>query len=117
MTTAAFELNDNNEVDDDKIVYKREWLNDDEGTAYVVLNAHKYSSGASIDVDVEIKDCHRQINLDFWFGDEDERKTKLAKMDRLIALLSEAREIIAHHPLKQKTKTVVEEIITAPGLE
>lgn len=100
-------------MDDRTIAYKREWLNEGEGTAYVVLNSTTYSDGKSVDVDVEIKDCHRQVNLDFWFGDDDERKVKLAKMDRLLVILQEARSIIANHPLKAKD----EGIITAPGLE
>lgn len=102
--------------EDKKIVYKRQWLNEDEGTAYMVLNADVSPSGLSIDVDVELKDCSRQVNLDFWFSTEDERKLKLAKMDRLIALLQEGRDIIATHPLKEKKKES-RGIITAPGIE
>jgi hypothetical protein len=118
MTATPFELNDDNEVENNKIVYKRQWLNEDEGTSYIVLDAQVYSKGASVDVSIEIKDCNRQITLDFWFGDENERKTKLAKMDRLIEFLQESRNIIATQPLKERDKkTLSQEIISSSGIE
>jgi hypothetical protein len=106
-------------IDDDnrKLLYKREWLNEDEGRAYVILSAELYSQGGSCDVSVEIADCHRHIGLDFWFGDEDEQKKKLEKMDRLIALLQEAREVIVSTKLVPKDKSKDTEIITVPEIE
>jgi hypothetical protein len=88
--------------DNKKVLYKREWLNEDEGTAYIIVDATHYSNGESLDINIEIKDCNRQINLDFWFNDEEERQVKLKKIDKLISIIQEARSVIANTTLKKR---------------
>lgn len=79
-------------------LFKRTWLNEDQGTAYVVIDAEKSDNSKYVDVCFEIKDCSRQISLDFYYHDEEERQAKIAKVDRFIAHLNELKDFIVRNP-------------------
>lgn len=78
-------------------LYKREWLNDDEGTAYIVLSGEKCDTSKYIDASIEIKDCFKQINLDFDYHDEESKNKRITKIDSFIDYLQEVKGFIVRN--------------------
>jgi hypothetical protein len=98
-----------------KKLYKRQWLNEDKGSAYVVLEA-EHSSYGGVWASVEIKDCTRQVSLEFDYASEEERQRRLNKVDELIKTLYEMKAFIEEtKPTKKKRKktktTEIEDIL------
>jgi hypothetical protein len=93
-------------------IYRRQWLNKDEGSGYIIIeaeverhwNAEKHPEARHLSANVEIKDCNRQINLDFWANDEKEYKQRLKKMRQLIETLEEFEKFLIENPVVDKTK-------------
>ena len=49
---------------------------------------------STIDGDVSISDCSKTICLDFTFGDEATMKKRIAKIDKMIEMLQNARNVL-----------------------
>lgn len=47
-----------------------------------------------VDGDIAISDCSKTINLDFTFSDENSMNKRIAKLDKMIEILQNARENI-----------------------
>ena len=71
-----------------KQISKRQWLvpGDPDTMSYVAFNQSKYDERDS--VNIKIADCNRSINIYC------EGRTGLRKLDRLIKVLQEARNVI-----------------------
>lgn len=94
---------ENDEVELAKL-YKRLWLNEDTGSAYAIISATseehwKTKDGRSLYVDLELKDCSRQICLEFSASTDEEYKAKLRKIDTLVAALHEMKAFMLEHPV------------------
>lgn len=85
-------------------LFSRKWLNNDEGTAYVVLYAEveggyrKHKEDRSVNASVEIKDCNRQITLDFYYYCGKEYKKRLNKIRLLIETLEKLEAFMKANP-------------------
>jgi hypothetical protein len=87
-------------------IFRRIWLNKDRGSAYIMVTAskrsHTYTNKRTsktteeqwIDADVELKDCNRQINLEFYCGCEKTKKQRIKKLEILIKELSDLKAFI-----------------------
>ena len=49
---------------------------------------------STIDGDVSISDCSKTICLDFTFGDEATMRKRIAKIDKMIEMLQNARNVL-----------------------
>lgn len=94
--------------------YKRTWLNE-EGSGYIITEAsvckHWSSKGKGIDrfyidADVEIKDCNRQINLEFYCNNKEQYEKRLVKLQLMIDQLEEVKAFMLANPV---THTQAEE--------
>jgi hypothetical protein len=84
-------------------LYYRNWLNP-EGSAYLIVNAEAADNW--VYAELEIKDCTRQVSLDFGFSnkDADGRQQRLDKIDHLVAQLNGLRAWIESQPkLEEKS--------------
>jgi hypothetical protein len=89
-------------------LYKREWLNEDEGSAYFIIEAGvdehwKWEDAVTLDASLQIKDCNRQIELEFYAGDEEEYRKRINKINLLIGALEELRQFMLDNPAKNGT--------------
>lgn len=91
-------------------LYKRDFLNKDKGSAYIIIDASvephwNYEDGTTLDAGVELKDCNRQISLEFYANNMKEYAKVMKKMDLLIGRLEELREFMrANKPSEGKVK-------------
>lgn len=92
-------------------LYKRRWINKGEGTAYVVIDAKveghwdegKFPEDRHIEADVEIKDCSRQVTLEFSCWSMKEYKERLVKLQGIIDDLEGLiRFMVANPPVERK---------------
>lgn len=65
-------------------LYKREFLNDKEGTALIEVSAERESENW-LDAGIKISDCDRMISLEFYCNDNKSRRDRIRKLDRIIA--------------------------------
>lgn len=87
-------------------LYKRKWLNNDKGSAYVIIDAdvsghwneEKYPYDTTLDAIIEIKDCNRQIVLEFYANDEKEYKKRLVKIQSLLDAIKELQQFMLDNP-------------------
>lgn len=66
-----------------KQTYKREWLNDKAGRAYIITSTHVDEEAVS--ASLELADCSRSIDLEFYAYDEKQIASRLRKIDRIRA--------------------------------
>lgn len=93
-------------------LFKRFWLNKSHGSAYVMIDASieaSYSKNTpndrSLNATVEIKDCNRQLELEFYAYNTAQHKTKLKKLRDLISGLQELEQFMVDNPpIKTKRK-------------
>jgi hypothetical protein len=85
-----------------KPLYDRHWLTSKEGSGYVILNATQDEHWTY--VDVELKDCSRQISLDFGYDDDESYAERLEKIELLIAKLRRLQRWMANHPPVKEEK-------------
>lgn len=85
----------------DKILYrKRKWINPDKtSNAFVNAVVERYSSlryegTPHIGGDVCIADCNRVISLDLWASNKRTKNNTIKKLDNLIEVLQEVRDVI-----------------------
>lgn len=85
-------------------IYERHWLNEDKGSAYIVIDGEVVEGYNKVDtwteLTVEIKDCRRQVQLEFccFTDDKPSHEISLKKMDDFIAQLQKARAFLADNP-------------------
>lgn len=91
-------------------IYTRDWINADNGSAYMIVQASveddwQYSDGLEVDAAIEIKDCSRQINLDFNYGNQEEYNQRLDKLNLMVSRLQALKDfMVAHPPVKGTIK-------------
>lgn len=85
--------------------FKRFFLNEDEGSAYIMINAEleeTYSKNGKtyLDARVEIKDCNRQCEIDFsvYGSKEGLYQERLTKLDNMISALTELLDFMVANP-------------------
>jgi hypothetical protein len=94
-------------------LYRREFLNNESGTAFIEVSFDveggyaDYKEDRSINGDIKIADCSRHINLEFYCYNEETKVERLKKIDLIIKHLQEARDFMAnnevvHTPRKKK---------------
>lgn len=96
-------------------IYERKWLNDDKGSAYTVLEAdvqkgYNYKGRRTVDASLEIKDCNKQICLEFHYYNEEVYQQRLKKINDFINTLNKLKEFMVANPFEQGTKLTKEEI-------
>lgn len=83
-------------------LYKRKWLNDEEGTAFVEIQMEQQSNTFSKKTGawgcITIKDCTRQCSLEMDYYDEKDYKQRLRKIRRLRKLINEVEDWMVAHP-------------------
>lgn len=93
----------------------RVWLNNKEGSAYVYLHGRVddgygvYEDDRTAYITLEIKDCNRQCQLEFWYDNKAEYKERLAKLKRLRDEIDALEKFMLDNPpirapRKKKTK-------------
>jgi hypothetical protein len=109
-------------------LYRRKWLNTSQGSGYIIVEANvtktdwgKRKGGTEVDGSIEFKDCHRQINLEFYYHNQttyNERLKKIAKLKDSIEALEAF--MLANPPLDPPVKVKEEktklESVEIPGL-
>jgi acetone carboxylase gamma subunit len=95
-------------------IYKRKWLNTDRGTAYVVIDAEvekgygKYKNNLNVDAGLEIKDCNRQVHIEFYYHNERSYKQRLRKIRLFIDILLELEAFMKANPPVKDSKPLPE---------
>jgi hypothetical protein len=86
-------------------LYKRQWLNKGKGSAYVMTEASveqgwndKYPDDRYVDASLELKDCNRQMSLEFGYDCDKEYKERLAKIDVVINSANELKQFMLDNP-------------------
>lgn len=74
----------------EKGYHKRVWLNESEGMA--AIEARVRGNSQTIDANICITDCHRQINLDFDGYDQDGIERAIKKVRRLLAIVQDVEK-------------------------
>jgi hypothetical protein len=84
-------------------LYKRDWLNEDEGSAYIIIDASlaedwKTTDGRQLEASVQFKDCNRQIDLEFspWKAEDNDKY--LRKLQLIIDRLEELKAFMVANP-------------------
>lgn len=58
------------------------------------IKAYRVAHAQAIDGDISISDCSRTICLDFNFEDETTMRKRIAKIDKMIEMLQNARNVL-----------------------
>lgn len=98
-------------------IYKRTWLNSDKGSAYIIVDCsvHDWKDTKAgtkerwVQADIEIKDCNRQIGLEFSAYTESRRKQRIKKIERMIKELESVKAFLEAHEVYEETKITVSE--------
>lgn len=68
-------------------LFRRRWLNKETGTAYSIIDAEvtlidwgKKKGGTEVSASLDLKDCTRQISLEFYYYTQKEYKQRLTKI-------------------------------------
>jgi hypothetical protein len=100
-------------------LYRRTWLNKGEGTAYIVIDAEvetidygKRKGGTEVSATLDLKDCNRQICLEFWYNGQKEYKERLAKIALLKKQVDDLQNFMLANPPTEppKEEKKVEEV-------
>lgn len=82
----------------DKKIKIREWLNKDKAmSAYIIVDGIAHENGLGnpcADIDVSISDCYRKVCIDLSFVTKAGKKQMLAKVDKMIDALQQARDFM-----------------------
>lgn len=76
----------------DQVFYERQFLNDEGHHNLAAILAEVDLWESSIEGCIEISDCGRKIELDFWASNDSDYQNGLKKLDRLIDTISGFRE-------------------------
>jgi hypothetical protein len=93
-------------------LFRRRWLNRDKGSAYVFVDAQvslidwgRRKGGTEVDATLELKDCNRQICLEFYYHSEKTYKQRLKKIADLKKDIEDLEAfMIANPPTKAPEK-------------
>lgn len=91
---------------------KRSFLNPRNGMAAIQANVSVYKGSTSVDADVRLSDCNRNVSLDFSFdtwnnGGEQDFRARMRKLDTILDTLHRVRDemLIAYEVVKYNRKT------------
>lgn len=84
-------------------LYRRKWINKRKGTAYIVTSANMHSGWRDkttrhADAEIEIKDCFKQMTLEFYYNNEKQYKQRLKKIDLLTRELMVLKQFMLDNP-------------------
>lgn len=84
-------------------LFSREWLNKDDGGGYIIVEASNEPNYALKDcrhlfATVEIKDCSRQVRLDFQAYEEKELQARIDKINLIINKFEELKAFMLANP-------------------
>lgn len=91
----------------EKKLYKRKWLNDTDGTAYIVIDMSTETltdGSTSLYGVLEIKDCNRQAAIEFWCDGEKDFKLRLKKLARIRKAVNELEAFMLANPPRKAPK-------------
>lgn len=96
-------------------IYERKWLNENEGSAYSILEAKvqegwNFKDRVTVDASLQLKDCNRQIELEFQYWSEEDYQQRLRKVNDLLATVQKLKDFMVANPFKAGTKLTKEEI-------
>jgi hypothetical protein len=107
-------------------LFRRKWLNKDKGSAYIIIDAEvekqdwgKKKGSLNVDASIEIKDCHRQSELEFHYYDEQQYKARLKKIKLFIESLQDLEKFMKANPpvIVREKEEGVSETKATEGLE
>lgn len=82
----------------DKKIKIREWLNKDKAmSAHIIVDGVTRENGLGnpyVDMDISIADCYRKAVIDIGFNTKAGKKKMLAKVDKMINALQQARDFM-----------------------
>jgi hypothetical protein len=99
-------------------LYRRKWLNGDKGSAYIIVDASveaidygKRKGGTEVSASVDIKDCHRQCSLEFYYYNPKQYQQRLKKIRLYIQTLQDLEAfMVANPPQEAPAKEPVKEV-------
>jgi hypothetical protein len=91
-------------------LYRRKWINEGEGTAYIVTSAEMHTGfrdkkSRYCDGEIEIKDCYKQMTLEFHYSTQKAYKKRLKKIDLIIKELALLKQFMLDNPPVEVKKT------------
>ena len=86
-------------------LYRRKWLNKDEGTAYINTNAKvnasfddSYPEDRSVDAGFELKDCYRQCAIELYYHNDKTYERMKNKLRLIIEELEQLEQFMLDNP-------------------
>ncbi len=87
-------------------IFTREWLNPDEGMAYISLSIQPASKpGRWHYPSLEIADCSRRINLEFDYETEEQRQDRIYKLNVIRSQLTILEAYLHDNPGRVENKS------------